>query len=257
MCKQEKQPPEIVSVKAMDGKFFPFTNDSLSEHLGLKLLDGVHVFHMPTGSWITILRSSPPLSVTQNSTFHFKPLTVAISVEKIVDYGIPKRENSNLISDCSNDLETKEESVDGEMSKKHSSGAKTSPVVTVPDSPSVPRPASLSIFPANLAIDMHNRFQWIIGTEAGGCVSERFALVYSCKFVASTYFRHLACWRRLKQSGTFDRISETALWKDYYVGGTKNPIKVEDFDASPLSLQRHVRKKANPSDTVIDLTTGD
>lgn len=68
--------PDILSLSALDGKFFPFKDEAVIQHLGIQDFDKVHVLDSDMGSWVTHLRSSPAVRITANCTVHMKSRAV-------------------------------------------------------------------------------------------------------------------------------------------------------------------------------------
>lgn len=190
------------------------------------------------------------------ATYHFKPTTETISTEVIVDFGRAGATVSTDTGECppfglgnkvKNEANQDEEAGDVFETKastlhhvSHNSHA---------ENPEFP-PGKLPKFPAELASDMHARFQWIVSAEAGTSMAQRFTQVYSCKYVHSTFHRHLSCWKNLVKLGTLEAVLPEKKWMDFYTGGTNNPIKIEDLD-TPSSKRRPVE---NRKTEVIDLT---
>lgn len=237
--------PEILSTRAPHGKFLPFLDEHLSLHLGLGEHNSLQYFNARLGSWLTLLRNSPPLSITSDCAIHFKYKDVHVPLAEIIDKGKGKRETpgrSNII-----DLaEEKTFLVKTELVKMEDWDTISLPSSPSPERRHLPfslvgdRPSKLAGFPTKFAIDMHERLQWIEANSSAGNLEQRFSHVFNRKFVSSTFHRHMLCWRWNMKNNNLKGVKSEELWKDY----------VSRFE-------REQGKKPCSLEEVIDLTDTD
>lgn len=64
---------------AGEGRFNPFQDSALLDHLLLKNVNCLSHFHSGSGQWVTLLRNSPPLVVTSDCTVHLKMRDTVVS----------------------------------------------------------------------------------------------------------------------------------------------------------------------------------
>lgn len=74
-------------------------------------------------------------------------------------------------------------------------------------------PTQLLEFPPAGALAMDIRMRWISDNEGSGSLSKRFSSVFSCSFKSSTFHKHWAAWKWLRENGELENLGKDCLWK--------------------------------------------
>lgn len=243
-------------------------------HLGIGDTQSVQHFDSSQAKWVTTLRNSPALKIVAHSTHHFKLPAVHVSfgvvVEshlnhtkaQVIDRPVRVKKEASVSDDVFSFSKSDQDVssftagiVDLCNSDEESESCLPTPSPTpakrknLRRSPSIPfigieddsyRPSTLSDFPALDAFEMDERFKWISDNEALGPLSKRFSSVFSCEYKSSTFHKHWAYWRWLRDSGELRKVRRGAPWKALI---EKVPRRVDDDDA---------KTKLEPSIVFID-----
>lgn len=197
---------ELLSLSAPNGLFRPFEDEYLTEHLRLSTVSSLRHFDIGTGTWITVLKSSPPLIIKAKGTYHFKEAEAEVHISQLVE---PLR--LRLVSKL---VKTESSS----SNPVTSPGLHTTPTSSSSDFISVKvigdRPCRLSKFPGTTLKEVKERLQWISDNAHLGSLQRRFSAVYSCPFQSSTYHRHQNAWRWLQSEGLLEVKSDQESWKE-------------------------------------------
>lgn len=230
------QAPDILSWSTKNGRINPFEEELITNHFGMRDLEKIHVLDMELGTWVTHLRTSPPVFVTANSIIHMKnwdtvlDVTAAIaatqakriaffskrkpdSVDGSVEFidlttsDKPPRKKAKVV------VQTEHE-ITPPINDTHTPSSPTQTHVSMEDIDDIgSRPARLSTFPARTVGQMVPRIVWIVGQDATpDTVESRFAKVFSCAYKKSTYYRHQCAWRWLRDNGILDESKDSDLW---------------------------------------------
>lgn len=241
--KNAKPNPEILSWSAKNGKFDPFEDKAIVEHLGIKDVHQIHILDTGIGGWVTHIRNSPPVVVVANSTVHMKKREnlldpkSAISLTQVKSRmsqaGSPSVERKPTCAKREWEPETidltKSDSPSPKkprvLSRKEDSQEEPAPTSPTP-SPLTrlhnntndvndvgSKPARLSTFPARTVGQMVSRIQWIVAQgDSDETVKSRFSRVFSCRYAKSTYFLHQRAWKWLHDNGVLQEASDSDLW---------------------------------------------
>lgn len=238
---------ETLSASAPMGKFRIFHDLFLVEHLGIRESQSVQHFDSPHARWVTILKNSPALKIIADSTHHFKLCAVESSLENVVKSSPASLPSSSrdtphymkvspvkVESSAGEDVFGKG-GVDGSMKlslnvidlsssvdEEEVRPLSLSPSPKKRRSPSVPYislnsksapPEALSDFPPIYALPMDIRMRWILDNDELGSLPKRFSSVFSCTYKPSTFHKHWASWRWLRENGELCMLDQTCLWK--------------------------------------------
>lgn len=198
--------------------------------MSLQYFDDLH------GSWITLLRNSPPIKVVHGSKIHMKLRDVDVDIRELVtDHrqiviksdSMEEAESPSKRKVISQDAHeivdlTLESAIFDTPSSKRTRLLKleddSSPlglrstrrgVVSVGDVPVI-----ISQFPARKATDMDARMLWIAENSDIGAIEKRFSMVFSCKYTGTTYHRHQRIWKQLRKSGLLPTTCKESTWRD-------------------------------------------
>lgn len=204
----EKPTKETLSLSAPNGMFRPFEDEQLVSHLRLDNMKSIQHLDTATSTWITILRSSPPIVVRPNSTYRFKEVDTDIHLSAIFD--LPAiRTSSRLFKTDSLDSII---DISTTPSKVGRSCFKEDGAVDVSNVGS--RPCRIPKFPGATLKEVDERFRWINENVSFGSLQTRFSAVYSCAFSSSTFHRHQNAWRWLNAQKTLELKSNDEPWKE-------------------------------------------
>lgn len=214
----------------------------LVAHLQASSSQSVQHFDVPSGKWVTLLRNSPAIRITVNSTHHFKNSETEVPIQSLLSsisslsschivnpfdgplsalgQTSPRKSHSNgkmkVFGSASDVVD-----LSSECDEHVSVGAKTpcpSPRkvgrhVKSPEVGFVGRPSSSSEFPIVSAVEMDIRMRWIDMTEGDGSLQRRFSAVFTCEYKPSTFHKHWAAWRWLHFNGYLRNLNKDDLWK--------------------------------------------
>lgn len=108
-------------------------------------------------------------------------------------------------------------------------------------------PVPLSKFPAKMATDMDVRMLWIEKNMDLGSIEKRFGMVFSCKYIGTTFHRHRRAWRSLRDLELLPPASRELTWK-YLISIVK--------DETSVSLGINPSPSVEPSPVIVgSLTT--
>lgn len=239
---KDEEAPDIIALNAKDGKFDPFSDIDLTAHLGVEGVTSLQTLDLPTGRWITHLRSSPSISVTNSCTIHMKRKetnlegkeSIAISTALTSPERTQQRKpaptsggkrkakrNDSLeiidltgVTDLMETMKVQPEKSPRKKQKHEERSASPLGLRSFTDESEAigARPARIATFPAKTAKEMITRFEWIALKETKENVQSRFETVFSCKYRRSTYYKHKKLWSWLSQNGALENISDTDLW---------------------------------------------
>lgn len=229
-------------------------------HLGISKFKSVQHFEPSQAKWVTILRNSPEIKIVAGSVHHFKPSSVDVLFESVVDSHLAqtagpcstrsspvKKEPpgttdvfstsghvvtlpsfSRHIVDLSNSDEEEESGLvtpsPSPAKKKTRLRSPSIPYLPLEQAPPPP-PARMAEFPSVGAADMDVRLKWILENNDVGALSKRFESVFSCEFKSSTFHKHWSAWKWLRENGDLSNIRSNTLWKNLT---DKVPRKNED-----------------------------
>lgn len=222
---------------AIDGRFSPFQDGALIDHLSLKEVNCISHYHSGPGQWITLLRNSPPLAVTSNCTVHLKMRDTIVEDESITKsqtsgrgLGSTTTTNQARSSPIGTQSNPKRRHDDEEIlfpfKRKRTSASEVSfPLPPTPtpvfrgfkteDTEFVgERPARITSFPAYREKEMDDRLKWISESGEPRGLETRFSMVFNCPFVSSTFHYHQRIWRILRQRDLVGERGVCRLWKD-------------------------------------------
>lgn len=163
-------------------------------------------FDVGTSSWITILKSSPPLVVKSKATYHFKDVEADVSLSSIVEPLRFQLANRKLKSECISDDPFAASSVCSTPSVVKNEPWDSSCIGD--------RPCTISQFPGITLKEVNVRMQWISDNANFGSLQKRYAAVYGCPYHSSTFHRHQKAWKWLQTKGMLEMKSDEELWKD-------------------------------------------
>lgn len=265
---QKESPPEFLSWSARNGKFEPFQDESIAEHLGIKNSQKIHILDMEIGTWVTHFQNSPPVNVNTRSTVHMKgcgtnidPKSAisATQTKKVVKEEVGMQSNKRKVAK----LEGHDEIIDLTTSDIHSpKKMKAIPEVEVEDThgilnaisrPSSPlqpyvsnddavdvgsRPVRLSTFPARTVGQMVPRIEWIVSQDqSSATVKARFLKMFSCEYRKTTYYRHQSAWKWLRDNSVLDESKESDLWAPLVRAAT-SAMKAEKDEGDVAEVNR-------------------
>lgn len=193
----------------------------------LGLIGSIQYFDATTSKWITLLSTSPSVRVRAGAVVHIRKAGVKVDLKALVSYQdvadtkpaikteySPEKRKLEKIEVI--DLTEDERSAQTQRSKTRRRGRSISPLAEKSndafDGNVGSIPAKLSRFPAKLVGEMDDRLQWMADNEDIGAVEIRFAMVFSCKFIKTTFFRHQKEWRRIKNDGTMAETDRKTDW---------------------------------------------
>lgn len=201
---------EMLSLSAPHGLFRPFEDEDLAKHLQLQALNSIQHLDTGSGTWITILRNSPPVIVKSNAIYRFKEVDNEITLSVLHEPPIIRTSGRLMKTDSLDsvsDVFNTPSKTDTVMTKRE--GASNNSIATVGS-----RPCKLSHFPGNSMKEVDDRFSWINENSSFGLLQTRFSAVYSGPFQSSTFHRHQNAWRWLKAERVLERKSNDEPWKD-------------------------------------------
>lgn len=230
-----------MSVRAVNGKFNPFENPDVVQHLSLDKMHSVQYLDKACSKWVTIFRTSPSIGVNNESVVHMKAKENDISVREVLEGITSKKvgrdtpaikvENSPIkrrnntppqiidLTLLSEEPAEKRTRLGEDGSASPSRRSSPSPNRRY-DGPGTEErmvgyaPAKLNKFPAKTVAEMDRRLQWIANTNGG--LESKFGTVFSCKYVGSSYHNHRNAWIHLKEAGELTDANGDADWLPLY-----------------------------------------
>lgn len=241
-------PVETLSLTAGNGSFKPFDDLELCSHLDLASMTSIQHLDTALGTWITILRSSPPIQIKDDSHHHFKGTGTSILLEDII--GITTNRSTTVNEEYSKWMPRPlPQTVKEELGTR-----RDAPAVTTEESPSKKRtlpwdgddvgcrPCKLAKYGRGSVGEMDDRLEWMHRNRSHSTLIQRYDAMFKSTFKSSTFHHHRNAWTWLRKE---NRIT---------------PANRED---SWLGLARHAWAALNEadnddtkkeSDAVIDLT---
>lgn len=208
----------------------------LVEHLELTDLAGIQFFDKTSSRWITHLRNSPPIKLNTGAVLHMKARETEVKPQELVfgskdaemNHANIKKEGSPLkrkstyeadtdvvdltcLSDNPTPSEKRHRTKRAEPSSPladRSSGSKTAAVGLTP--------AKLTKFPPARVGDMDIRMKWIEDNQSMGSLEKRFGVVFGGSYSSSTFHRHQAEWRNLRERGLLPSFQHSdSTWSSF------------------------------------------
>lgn len=202
------------------------------KHLELQNVHSIQFLDKSSSKWVTHFRNSPGIAVNKGCIIHMKGKETIVEedyVRKITvkqeDPSAEKIEDSPTKRKARASFDTIDLTLSGEEDIERSEKKKRMDIMTSasPNSKGVLRdmavgsvPAKLSRFPPRTIAELDTRLDWMDTNRSVGTLEARFGMVFTCKFVSTSYYNHRNVWRHLRAAGELQKREGGEEWLPIY-----------------------------------------
>lgn len=199
----------------------PFEDRELVQHLSLENTNSLRYLDTVTSKWITYLRSSPAIPVTNESVLHIKTRDADCSAvyENVKDMKIEP--GTETVKKVASPEKRKAESVVIDLTGEDDRDEKRTKFGRIGSSSPLRRyssldmkemnvgdvPLKLNKFPALTLKEMVVRLEWITDARNGTTTKQRFERVFRCKYGRTAFYNHRGVWAHMKETGGLDAFT--------------------------------------------------